>query len=349
VPSNPDTFFDEHIEKGKLATLWLEEFNKKQEEAAKQTETYAKQVKTLQQTEATASKARLAGIGFAVAGYAKLASSVRSLSQAGLEGTAEARRQQIAYQLLGREIAAIYLPATTASTNASIASAHALQNLTEKGQNLLFVVGSATAGLAAFSTVSLLASVSGLKLTGALAGIARYLPLIGLGGGALVGLAAIFLSSNDGAKLLEDTMTSLVDLANALGDAFDEAFHNPGKFWDDFRLGLVKIGEDIGLLEDGAARKQFDQVNIPNSRDRGDLDARRSKEKDKRRQVTPGIPSFGSIDSFERIQLAAARIATGRDIPQQQLDVAREQLEVQKQLLGKPEPTGGPWGVGGDF
>lgn len=349
MPSNADTFFDEHIAKGKLATLWLDEFNKKQDEAAKLTEKYAKQVKALQQTEASTSKARLAGIGFAVAGYAKLASSIRSFSQAGLDSTAEARRQQVAFQLLGREIAAIYLPATTASTNASIASAHALQHLTEKGQNLLFVVGSATAGLAAFSTVSLLASVSGLKLTGALAGIAKYLPLIGLGGGALVGLAAIFLSSNDGAKLLEDTMASLVDLANALGDALDEAFHNPGKFWDDFRLGLVKIGEDIGLLEEGAARKQFDQVNIPNIKDRGDLDAKRGKEKDKRRQVTPGVPNFGSIDSFERIQLAAARIATGRDIPQQQLDVAKEQLEIQKQLLNKPVEVGEAYGGGGDY
>ena len=291
------------------------------------------EVKKFHEQEARAARVRLVATGAAIAAYAKMRASLNSLKQAGMENTNEARRQEVAYTLLGRQVAGIFLPATRAATNATMAGANALEKLSGDGQKATFVIAGAAAGLVTFKVAQMAAVASGIKFSGVMGGIVRMLPALGLAGGVIGGLGVLFLSSNEGAKALEDTMASLVTLANALGEALDEALNNKGKFFDDFRLGLIQLGEDIGILEKGAARQFFNEVTIPNAKGRGGLDQRRAAEKlkNQRIDVTPyAQPSFGSVDSFERIQLAAAKMAIGKDVPQQQLDVAKQQLDELK-------------------
>lgn len=312
-----------------MKKLQDEEFARKMAENAKGLEYYTKRLKELEQVEKSLHKVRMAGVAAAVVAYARLTRSIQSLRQAGLENTVEANRQHTVYQLLGREIAGIFMPATTASTNAMLAGAKAMTGLNEKGQNFAFVLSTAVTGLVALKAAQLAAAAAGIKLSGVAGSIVANLGKIGLIGGIIGGLAALFLASNDGAKTLEDTMKSLVTLANELGDALDDALKNPGKFWDDVRLGMAKKLEDWGILGPGAARKFFDQVNVPNAKGRGGLDERRAKDKNNRNQPTPGNFQFENVgDAYERVQIAAAK----NSMLNKDAEIPKKQLEEQEKI-----------------
>lgn len=315
----------------------------------------ANEVRKLAAEEQRLQRIRAIGAAVAVAAYLKVASSLRNLRNEGMNNTVEAYRQNTAYMMLGREIAAVFLPATEASTNAMMASAKAMSGLNERGQNFTFVLSAAVVGLVSFKTAQLAAAAAGVRLTGVLGSLMKTMPFLGLAGGVLTGLAAIFLSSNEGAKVLENTMENLVKLANALGEALEEAFNNPGKFWDDFKIGLAVIGEKIGAAPAGRARLEFDEA-VQESKKRNGLDQRRARAAPgggDRRNVTPGEFRFeGVSDAFERVQIAAAKSSVlGKDVQQQQLDVEKQQLEVLKAINNKGAMPLGRAGViaGFDF
>jgi len=271
--------------------------------------------------EAKRNRIRLAAIGGIVTAYLKLSATIRHLKDAGMENTVEANRQALAYTMLGREVAAIFLPATNAATQASLSGAKALSKLTEEGQNVVMVISYAVTGLMTFTAAQLAATAAGLKFTGVLAGIVRWLPLIGLAGGAIAALGLLFLNTESGASLLNSALEETVDLLNEIGRKAETMKNMTWTEW----LGVkgFEMLEAVGILKKGVADMAVGFV--------GDVQKRegRVKKPDKgRREVRPGVPSFGSIDSFERIQLAAAKISgNGKDVPQQQLDVAKEQLQ----------------------
>lgn len=271
---------------------------------------------------------RLVVVGMVTGAYLKMSRAIEGLRQAGMENTVEANRQQIAYTFLGREIAGIFLPATNAATNATMASARALSGLSEGGQNVAMVLGSATAGLVAFSVAGIAATAMGLKFTGVLAGIMKWLPLIGLGGGLLVGLGALFLQTKDGADLMNKALEKGVDLLNEMAKGVETLkgkWGNGG--WLDrettnLAIGLSVIGEKLGLLEAGTAKAVFN----------ADAAARRDYKPEPGKKPTPGNYRFeGVSDAFERVQLAAAKQA-GLDVPQKQLKVQEEQLEELRRM-----------------
>lgn len=297
------------------------------------TKTLAEEQKKLDQQEKQIARNRTIGAAVAVAAYVKVASSLRALRQEGMENTVEATRQQIAYQMLGREVAGVFKPATDAATNATLAGAKAMQGLSRDGQSLLFVLSAAASGYATLKVAQMGAMAAGLKLSGTWGGLLRLLPAFGLAGGVIGGLGALFLSSNEGAQALESTMANLVKLANALGEAFDEALNNPGKFWDDFKIGAAVIGEKLGIAPKGRARAEFDEA-VQNAKGRGGLDERRAKEKaaQNRQQVTPNNFQWETASgAFDRVQLAAAR-QSAINIPEKQLNVAEKQLEELKKM-----------------
>lgn len=293
---------------------------------------------------------RLAAVAAGIVAYKKLESSLRSLREAGMANTIEANQQQIAYELLGREVAGIFLPATKAATNATLASAKALSTLTEGGQNVALVIGSAAAGLVAFSVAGAAATAMGLKFTGVLAGMMRWLPLIGLGGGLIAGLGFLFLQTADGADLMNKALEKGVQLLNEMSKGVETLkgeWGNGG--WLDrettnIALGLSVIGEKLGILQAGTAKAVFD----------ADVSARKNYKPKAGDKPTPGNFQFENTSSaaFERVQLAAAKSSIGgKDTPEKQLEVEQEQLKVLEQLRdgGWVNKKTGMFGSGSDF
>ncbi|MFO0814527.1 MAG: hypothetical protein U0796_15005 [Gemmatales bacterium] len=278
-------------------------------------------------------RARTIGAGVAVAAYLKVASSMRALRNEGLENTVEATRQQIAYQMLGREIAGVFKPATDASTNSMMAATKAMQGLTKDGQHFVFVLSAMTGGYVTLKVAQMGAAAAGLRFSGTLGAIMRSLPALGMAGGLLGGLGALFLSSDEGAKSLESTLKRLVALVNDFGESMDEAFNNPGKFWDDFKIGAAVIGERLGIAPQGRARAEFDDAMI-NKKKRNGLDERREREKAAQGPDSVTLNNFQwetASGAFDRVQLAAAR-QSAINIPEKQLNVAEKQLEELKKM-----------------
>lgn len=289
-------------------------------------------------------KIRLAGVAAGVIAYKKLESSLRSLRSAGMENTVEANQQSIAYTLLSREIAGVFMPATQATTNVIMSMQKAMSGLTEGGQDVLLVLSYATAGLVTFTTAQIAATAAGIKFTGVLAVVARWLPLIGLATGSIVALGALFLSSESGASMLNTALEGTVELLNEIGKKTEALNKMSWKDW----LGIkgFEIMEALGMVKGGVADFALGVVA-------DDIAAKKGKDKG-RRQPTPGNFQFenSSAAAFERVQLAAAKSSIGgKDTPEKQLEVEQEQLKVLEQLRdgGWVNKKTGMFGSGSDF
>jgi len=298
----------------------------KQKDAARRLKDEQKKILDEEQR---ANRIRLAGVAAGIVAYKKLESSLRSLREAGMANTVEANQQDIAYTLLGREIAGVFMPATQATTNVIMAAQRAMSGLTRGGQEVLLVISYATAGLVTFTAAQIAATAAGLRFTGVLAVIARWLPLIGLAGGAVIALGALFLSSESGASMLNTTLEATVDLLNEMGKKAEALKKMSWKDW----LGIkaFEIMEGLGMVKGGLANFALGVVA-------DDIAAKNKGKGDEPYKPTPGQFRFedSSAAAFERVQLAAAKSAMGgKDTPERQLEVEQEQLKVLQQLRDK--------------
>lgn len=314
----------------------------KQKDAAKRLKEEQKKVA---EEEQRTNRIRITAVAAGILAYKKLESSLRSLREAGMANTVEANQQNIAYTLLGREIAGVFMPATQATTNVLMSFQKAMSGLTEGGQDVVLVLSYATAGLVTFTAAQVAATAAGLKFTGVLGVMARWLPLIGLAGGAIVALGALFLSSESGASMLNTALEGTVELLNEIGKKTEALKKMSWKDW----LGIkgFEIMEALGMVKGGMADFALGVV--------ADDIAAKNKGKDKgRRQPTPGNFQFenSSAAAFERVQLAAAKSSIGgKDTPEKQLEVEQQQLKVLEQLRdgGWVNKQTGMFGGGSDF
>lgn len=304
-----------------------------------------KQLKLVREEEQKSNRLRLAGLAAGIVAYKKLESGMRSLREAGMANTIEANQQNIAYTLLGRELAGVFMPATQATTNVLMSAQKAMSGLTEGGQDVVLVLSYATAGLVTFTAAQVAATAAGLKFTGVLAVMARWLPLIGLAGGAIVALGALFLSSETGASMLNSALEGTVELLNEIGKKTEALKKMSWKDW----LGIkaFEIMEGLGMVKGGLADFALGVVA-------DDIAAKGKGKGKERRQPTPGNFQFenSSAAAFERVQIAAAKSSIGgKDTPEKQLEVEQAQLKVLEQLRdgGWVNKQTGMFGSGSDF
>jgi hypothetical protein len=252
----------------------------------------------------------------------RMTASLMSMARAGLEGTAEGMRLSFAWQLLSRQIAAIFIPVVNLATNAIIYMRNVLMSFSGTMQNITLVVGGLIAAFVPFlASLPMIAAL--LQTVTALFSPFRLILL------AVAGAVSAFLSSSQGAPVLAalgQAMSAVMGLFGTLAGLFGDVLAIPVQLL----IGILTLLEPIitlvvkglTLLANGL-KWVFDKI-----RDFLAWLGFGTKELAKaqnapRRDVTPAKFSFEGIgDAMERITLAANKTAA--------MDVATKQLTEQE-------------------
>lgn len=253
----------------------------------------------------------------------RFTASIMGMARAGLEGTAEGMRLSFAWQLLSRQIAAIFIPVVNMATNAIITMRNILMTFSGSMQNVVMVVGGMIGAFVPF--LSMLPMVSALIQTvTTLFSPFRIMLMV------IAGALTAFLSSSQGAPLLAalgQALGSVMQLFGTLAGLFSDVLAIPIQLL----IGILTLLEPIitlvvkglTLLANGL-KWVFDKI-----RDFlawlgfGTKELAKAQGAAPRRDVTPAKLSFEGIgDAMERITLAANKTAA--------MDMAAKQLTEQE-------------------
>jgi len=252
---------------------------------------------------------------------ARVTQSVQGMAAAGLRGTLEGMRLGYAWELLSRQIGAIFLPIINAATNAIISLRNSLASLTGSGQNVLMVLVSITGGLVTMLT-GMIPLKSALVALGAILSPARI--LFGVISGAILSI----LASAQGATLLGTLAKAIGSVVNLLGSILAPIFTILSPLINVATWALGLFADMIDWVAK-KAKKAADWV-MEGGFNEGILTSKVNKllgigqnkvggNGNDRRDVTPGKISFEGIgDAMERITLAANKSAA-MDIQEKQL------------------------------
>lgn len=264
---------------------------------------------------------------------------------AGMAGTVEGNRMTLAWQMLSREIAGVFLPVIQKVMDSLFQTVRWFRNLGEGGQNAIMILG----GLAvAFGIVGKAAMA--LYANPVLLGLAGLAAMIGLVSKQLVEAAsnaAKFRASLEHNRQGGMSQKSLDRAYQGAGidkkDSFEEKARKAQERIEELEEAGRKAGLDIttdkrslseGLGPNPAKRRLADELRQERAaligvrdaaREGRDIDPTSDDAKNKHRRPTPASTGFEAItSSYSRIQNAVAK--TGMESPE-----AKATKEVKKE------------------
>lgn len=257
----------------------------------------------------------------AVSGFNKAQSALITLTRAGLAGTVQGEALALRLQLIGREIASVFVPQIQAAVAGLGKLVEVMRSL--NGEQQANLAGWLLGAAGAFKFATALGGILGPigAIVGALTGL-----FIGLevGKNGFAGLLAVFQpvfdAIREGFAQLQPQISALVTELQPLINAF-------------IRLTTISIREVFGALTEALKAlvpilrfvvEQFRLLTesiLPDNFFKPLTPPSQQQEPRTRTDVTPAKTGFESVqDSFRRIQQAALRQDLESDVPKKQLE-----------------------------